>query len=46
MNGTQKRAVGRMHCMYNSMAKGTSQTEATLNSKKIKSIALAIVGLH
>jgi len=24
----------RMHCMYSSMAKGTSQAEATLNSEK------------
>jgi len=28
------------------MAKGTSLAEATLNSKKIKPIALAIVELH
>jgi len=31
--------------MYNGMAKGTSQTEATSNSKKIKPVALAIVEL-
>jgi len=31
--------------MYSGMAKGTSQAEATLNSKKIKPIALAIVEL-
>jgi len=34
-----------MHCMYNGMAKGTSQAEATLNSEKIKAVALAIVEL-
>jgi len=32
--------------MYSGMAKGTSRAEATLNSKKIKSVALAIVGLR
>jgi len=31
--------------MYSSMAKGTSQTEATSNSEKIKPVALAIVKL-
>jgi len=31
--------------MYSSMAKGTSQAEVTSNSKKIKSVALAIVEL-
>jgi len=31
--------------MYSGIAKGTSQAEATLNSKKIKRIALAIVEL-
>jgi len=49
MNGTQRRAVVSpwgMHCMYSGMAKGTSQAEATLNSEKIKPIALAIVELH
>jgi len=50
MNGAQRRALvspQRMHCMYNSMAKGTSCTEATSNykKKKIKLVALAIVGL-
>jgi len=34
-----------MHCMYSDMAKGTSQAEATLNSEKIKPVALAIVEL-
>jgi len=29
--------------MYSGIAKGTSQTEATLNSKNIKPVALAIV---
>jgi len=28
--------------MYSDMAKGTSQAEATLNSKKIKPVALAV----
>jgi len=32
--------------MYSSMAKGTSQTEPTLNSEKIKLITLAIVELR
>jgi len=32
--------------MYSGMAKGTSQAEATLNSKKIKLVALGIVELH
>jgi len=32
--------------MYSGMAKGTSQAEVTLNSKKIKPIALAIVELR
>jgi len=32
--------------MYSGMVKGTSWAEATLNSKKIKPIALAIVELH
>jgi len=35
-----------MHCMYSGMAKGTSRTEATLNSKKIRPIALVIVELR
>jgi len=34
-----------MHCMYSSMAKGTSQAEAMPNSKKIKPIPLAIASL-
>jgi len=32
--------------MYSGMAKGTTQAEVTLNSEKIKSIALAIVELR
>jgi len=32
--------------MYSGMAKGTSQAEETLNSEKIKSVALAIVELR
>jgi len=35
-----------MHCMYSSMAKDTSLAEATLNSEKIKPVALAIVELR
>jgi len=34
-----------MHCMYSGMAKGNSWAEATLNSEKIKPVALAIVEL-
>jgi len=48
MKGAQKRALvspQRMLCMYSSMAKGTSMAEATSNSEKMKSIALAIVEL-
>jgi len=33
------------HFMYSGMEKGTSQAEATLNSEKMKSIALVIVEL-
>jgi len=43
--GTQRRAVispWRMHCMYSGVTKGTSRAEATLNSEKIKPVALAI----
>jgi len=32
--------------MYSGMAKGISQAKVTLNSKKIKPAALAIVELH
>jgi len=32
--------------MYSGMAKGTSQAKATLNSEKIRPVALAIVELH
>jgi len=35
-----------MHFMYRGMAKGTSRVEATLNSEKMKSVALAIVELR
>jgi len=35
-----------MHCMYSSTAKDTSQAEVTLNSEKIKPVALAIVELR
>jgi len=46
MNGTQRKAMVRMHCMYSGIAKGTSQTEVTSNSEKIKPAALAIVELR
>jgi len=49
MNGTQRRALvnpRRMRFMHSGMPKGTFQAEATLNSKKSKPIALAIVELH
>jgi len=49
MNGTQRRAVlspWRTYCMYSSMAKGTSRTEAMSNSEKIRPVALAIVESH
>jgi len=45
MNGTKKEGRGK-HCMYSGMAKGTSRAEATLNSKKIKPVALDIVELR
>jgi len=32
--------------MYSGMAKGTSRSEVTSNSEKIKSVALTIVELH
>jgi len=35
-----------MHCMYSGMAKSTFRAEATLNSDKIKPVALAIVELR
>jgi len=39
-------SLWRMHCMYSSMAKGTSWAESMSNSKKVKHIALAIVELR
>jgi len=33
------------HCMYSLMPKGTSPAEATLNTEKIKLIALAVIEL-
>jgi len=35
-----------MHCTYCDVPKGTSWAEATLNSEKIKPIALAIIELR
>jgi len=49
MNRTQRRTLvrpWRMHCTYCSMPKGTSRAEATLNSEKVKPVALAIIELH
>jgi len=49
MNEAQRRTLVspfRMYCMHSGMEKGTSWAEATSNSKKIKSVALAIVELH
>ena len=48
MNGTQRRILvspRRMHCTYCGMSKGTSRAETTLNSEKIKPVALAIIEL-
>jgi len=36
----------RMPCVYCSMPEGASRAEATLNGKKIKPVALAIVELR
>jgi len=44
MNGTQRKALVcplRMYCMYNGVAKGTSQAEATLNSEKYQACSLS-----
>ena len=49
MNGTQRRTLVspcRMHCTYCSMLKVTFPAEATLNSEKIKPVALAIIELR
>ena len=49
MNGTQRRTLvspWRMHFMYCSIPKGTSQDEAMLNSEKIKPVAVVIIELH
>jgi len=35
-----------MGCMYSGMAKGTSWAKATMNSEKMKPVALAIIELH
>jgi len=44
MKWDTKEGCGKsLHCMYSSMVKGTSQAEATSNSKKIKPVALVIV---
>ena len=34
-----------MHCTYCGMLKGTCRAEATLNSDKIKPVALAVIEL-
>jgi len=49
MNGIQRRTLvssWRMHRMYCGMPKGTSRVKATLNSEKIKPIALSIIELR
>ena len=35
-----------MHCTYYGMPKGTCWAEATLNSEKIKPVALAVIELR
>ena len=48
MNGTQRRTLvspWRMHCTHCGMPKGTSRAEATLNSEKIKPVAIAVIKL-
>ena len=35
-----------MHCMYCGMPKGTYRAEVTLNSEKIKPVALAVIDLR
>ena len=40
-----KEDTGKSHCMYCGMPKGTCRAEATLNSEKIKPIALAVIEL-
>jgi len=42
MNGTQRRTLCRVHCIYSGMAKGTFWAEATLKSEKIKSVAFEL----
>jgi len=47
INGTQRKPLARMHCVYCGVPNGTSWAEATSNSElKIKPVALAIVKLH
>jgi len=41
-----KQGIGRMHFMYNNMAKGTTGAQVTMNSEKIMLLTLAIVELH
>jgi len=49
MNGTERRTLispGTMHCSYIlQYVKGTSQAEATLNSEKLKLVALVVIEL-
>jgi len=40
------KSMRNMYCMYSSMEKGTSRTEVTSSSEKIKPVTLAIVNLH
>ena len=49
MNGTQRRTLvssWRMHCMCCGMPKGTFWAKVTLNSEKIKLVALAVIELR
>jgi len=42
----KKESPGKSMKKYSGMAKGTSQAEATSNSEKMKSVALAILELR
>ena len=42
-NEENGKSMKRMHCTYCGMPKGTSRVEVTLNSEKIKPIALVVM---
>jgi len=44
--GPGKSMKNVLYCTYYSMPKGTSRDEVTLNSKKIKPIALTVIELR